>query len=69
MDTATISKMDIVGIEEIDFDCAACGASSLIKYNIKINEDAETSYPVCLPCHNQIATRISDINKKRRRNY
>ena len=69
MDTAQISKIDIVGIEEINFNCAFCGTDSSLKYKIHINEESENEHPVCLPCHNQIAKRLSSFNKKRRRNY
>ena len=69
MDTSSIFKMDIVGIKEVDFDCAFCGNTSLIQYNIKINEEDEKCYSICLPCHNQIAKRISELHSKRRRNY
>ena len=67
MDISQISKIDIVGIEEINFNCVVCGIDSFPKYKIKINEENE--HQVCLPCHNQIAKKISSINKKRRRNY
>jgi hypothetical protein len=69
MDTAQISKIDIVGIEEINFNCAFCGTDSFPKYKVKVNEESENEHQVCLPCHNQIAKRVSSFNKKRRRNY
>ncbi len=69
MDIAQISKIDIIGIEETSFNCAFCGTESFPKYKVKINEENDTEHQVCLPCHNQIAKKVSSISKKRRRNY
>ncbi|HJO92189.1 MAG TPA: hypothetical protein QF753_02210 [Victivallales bacterium] len=69
MNIDKISKIDIVKVEEINFNCEICGTDSFPKYEIKVNEEEDNSYPVCLICHNQIAKRVSDSIKKRRRNY
>jgi hypothetical protein len=70
MNIDKISKIDIIKVEEINFKCEICGTEdSFPKYEVKINEEEENSYPVCLICHNKIAQRISDSMKKRRRNY
>ena len=69
MDTAQIVKIDIIGIEEINSNCAFCGIESSPIYKVMIDEESENEHQVCLPCHNEVAKRLNSINKKRRRNY
>ncbi|MCF7791687.1 MAG: hypothetical protein K9L78_00525 [Victivallales bacterium] len=66
MEVSEIKKMEIIGIQEMDFNCHICNTSSSVKYEVQINDVKDASVPFCLICHNKIAKQLASQNKKRR---